>query len=62
MKHLTVPLGPDLLDLADARGVDVQELVSDALRRYVEAEGAPVRDEALRLARRHAVLLRRLGE
>lgn len=59
---LSVPVGGDVLDLADARGVEVEELVAEAVRRYVAAEGVRVRDEALRLAGLHAVLLRRLGE
>ncbi|MEV5969690.1 hypothetical protein [Streptomyces sp. NPDC051921] len=58
----TLPAGGAVADLADARGVSVDELVGEAVRRYVEVEASRVRDEALRLAGRHQVLLRRLGE
>ncbi|MFI8822253.1 hypothetical protein [Streptomyces sp. NPDC053431] len=68
--HLTVtlthalphPAAAALADLADARGVGVDELVGEAVRRFVDAEAAPVRREATRLALRHQELLRRLGE
>ncbi|MEU8761235.1 hypothetical protein [Streptomyces sp. NPDC048659] len=62
MERVTLSVGDDVLDLADARGVGVEELVGEALRRYVDAEGEAVREVAVRLAGRHAVLLRRLGE
>ncbi|MFI8963731.1 ribbon-helix-helix protein, CopG family [Streptomyces sp. NPDC053493] len=51
-----------LSDLADARGLPVEELVREAVRRYVDEEAGRVRDEAGRLARRHEELLRRLGQ
>ncbi|MFB7867594.1 hypothetical protein [Streptomyces sp. NPDC056069] len=59
---LTPSLGDAVADLADARGVPVDELVAEAVRRYVDGEADPVRDEARRLAVRHQALLRRLGE
>ncbi|MEU6985589.1 hypothetical protein ABZ946_19490 [Streptomyces sp. NPDC046324] len=59
---VTLPVGDDLVDLADARGVGVEELAAEALRRHVSTEAALVRQTALRLALRHATLLRRLGE
>ncbi|MET8505650.1 hypothetical protein ABZV60_13475 [Streptomyces sp. NPDC004787] len=60
-EQITVPVPPGLADLADARGVPVEELVAEALRRFVAVEAAPVRHEAQRLAQRHEALLRRLG-
>ncbi|MFF0431860.1 hypothetical protein ACFYU9_06505 [Streptomyces sp. NPDC004327] len=51
-----------LADLADARGLSVDELVGEAVRRHLDLEAGLVRDEAARLALRHAPLLRRLGE
>ncbi|MFG3345640.1 hypothetical protein ACGF1Z_11330 [Streptomyces sp. NPDC048018] len=59
---LPAPLGDAVADLADARGVPVDALVAEAVRRHVEGEAGRVRDEARRLALRHQVLLRRLGE
>ncbi|WP_330458108.1 acyl-CoA dehydrogenase family protein [Streptomyces sp. NBC_00820] len=63
---LALPLAPAtrraLDDLADASGRGAEELAREAVRRYLEQEGAPVRAQAERLARRHADLLRRLGE
>ncbi|WP_370413031.1 hypothetical protein [Streptomyces fradiae] len=52
---------PDLADLADARGVTVDELVDEAVRRYVDVETTRVTHTAMRLALRHHDLLRRLG-
>ncbi|MFF0749068.1 hypothetical protein [Streptomyces sp. NPDC004267] len=51
-----------LADLADARGLSVDELVGEAVRRHLDLEAGLVRGEAARLALRHAPLLRRLGE
>ncbi|MDT9689306.1 hypothetical protein Q5762_13340 [Streptomyces sp. P9(2023)] len=62
MAHQNLPVPDDFVDLADARGVAVEELVGEALRRYVSVEAALVRHTALRLALSHAPLLRRLGE
>ncbi len=49
-------------DLADATGQPPEALVRDAVARYLEEAGAPVRAAAGRLAVAHAELLRRLGE
>jgi predicted transcriptional regulator len=49
-------------DLADATGRSPEDLVRDAVGRYLDEEGAPVRAAAERLAVSHADLLRRLGE
>ncbi|MFJ9829401.1 hypothetical protein ACIRSU_34240 [Streptomyces sp. NPDC101160] len=51
-----------LADLADARGLSAEELVGEAVQRYLDLEATLVRHEAMRLALRHAPLLRRLGE
>ncbi|MFD5324293.1 hypothetical protein [Streptomyces sp. NPDC127092] len=65
-RTLTLPLGDDLAaeiaDLADARGVSVEELAVEAVRRYVELQATLVQHEAMRLALKHNPLLRRLGE
>ncbi|MFF5971692.1 hypothetical protein ACFY7C_09210 [Streptomyces sp. NPDC012769] len=58
---VTLPVGDDVADLADARGVTVEELVDEAVRRYVSLEATLVRHEAQRLALRHQPLLKRLG-
>ncbi|MEV6512230.1 ribbon-helix-helix protein, CopG family [Streptomyces sp. NPDC051642] len=64
--HLHLGLDPDLRqaldDLADATGRPPEDLVRDAVARYLDEEGAPVRAAAERLAVEHADLLRRLGE
>lgn len=64
--HPDPRLAPDLQqaldDLADATGRPPEDLVRDAVGRYLEEEGAPVRAAAGRLAVAHAGLLRRLGE
>ncbi|WP_406861194.1 hypothetical protein ABZO31_12325 [Streptomyces sp. HUAS MG47] len=62
MREITVRVPPELVDLADARGVGVEEQVEEAVRRYMSTEEAVVRHHAMRLAMRHASLLRRLGE
>ncbi|MGV9630826.1 ribbon-helix-helix protein, CopG family [Streptomyces sp. NPDC003487] len=66
MQQLIVPLGPDLGqaldDLADATGRPPEEIVREAVRRYVDAEAARVLAAGERLAEAHADLLRRLGE
>ncbi|GAB7108731.1 hypothetical protein JCM4814A_70450 [Streptomyces phaeofaciens JCM 4814] len=49
-------------DLADATGRRPQDLALDAVRAYVRAEEARVREVAEGLAGAHAGLLRRLGE
>ncbi|WP_328682988.1 ribbon-helix-helix domain-containing protein [Streptomyces sp. NBC_01261] len=49
-------------DLADATGRPPEDLVRDAVGRYLDEEGAAVRAAAERLAVAHADLLRRLGE
>ncbi|MGW6687837.1 hypothetical protein [Streptomyces sp. NPDC054961] len=49
-------------DLADATGLSVEEAALEAVRGWVRAERARAGAEAGRLAGRHAVLLRRLGE
>ena len=49
-------------DLADASGRRTEEVVLDAVRRYLDEDGAVVRAHAERLALSHADLLRRLGE
>lgn len=63
---LPLPLDPGLRDalddLADATGRRPQDLALDAVRAYVLAEEARVREVAERLAGAHAGLLRRLGE
>jgi len=58
---VTLPVGDDVADLADARGVSVEELVGEAVQRYVAHEATLVRQHALRLALRHLPLLKRLG-
>ncbi|MEV0484920.1 hypothetical protein AB0I69_30460 [Streptomyces sp. NPDC050508] len=64
--HLHLGLDPDLRqaldDLADATGRPPEDLVRDAVGRYLDEEGALVRAAAERLAVEHADLLRRLGE
>ncbi|MFI5882183.1 CopG family ribbon-helix-helix protein [Streptomyces sp. NPDC051554] len=64
--HLHVDLDPALRqaldDLADATGRPPEDLVRDAVGRYLDEEGALVRAAAGRLAVAHAGLLRRLGE
>ncbi|MET8446993.1 hypothetical protein [Streptomyces sp. NPDC005209] len=66
MHRLTLPLDPatrqTLDDLADAQGRAPEELVLEAVRRYLIEEGLVVRAAAERLAGAHADLLRRLGE
>ena len=62
MQEITVRVPPELVDLADARGVSVEEQVQEAVRRYIATEDARVRGAAMRLALKHAGLLRRLGE
>ncbi|WP_128984971.1 hypothetical protein [Streptomyces roseicoloratus] len=63
---LALPLGDrlagELADLADARGLSVEELAGEAVERYVRFEATLVRHEAMRLALKHGALLRRLGE
>ncbi|MER6201065.1 hypothetical protein ABT234_27320 [Streptomyces sp. NPDC001586] len=48
-------------DLADATGQSPEELALDAVRAHLRAERDRVGAEALRLAQRHAPLLKRLG-
>lgn len=64
--HPHLDLDPDLQqsldDLADATGRSPEDLVRDAVGRYLDEEGAPVRAAAERLAVAHGDLLRRLGE
>ncbi|MEW1827702.1 hypothetical protein [Streptomyces sp. NPDC088196] len=60
--HLDPALQQALDDLADATGQPPEALVGDAVRRYLDEEGAPVLAAAERLAGAHADLLRRLGE
>ncbi|MFF4039225.1 hypothetical protein [Streptomyces sp. NPDC001816] len=64
--ELTLSLDPALRhaldDLADASGRRTEEVVLEAVRRYLGEEGAAVRAHAERLALSHAGLLRRLGE
>jgi predicted transcriptional regulator len=60
--HLDPALQQALDDLADATGQPPEALVRDAVRRYLDEEGAPVLAAAERLAVSHADLLRRLGE
>ncbi|WP_137989076.1 hypothetical protein [Streptomyces vilmorinianum] len=64
MNHrtLTVSVGDDFADLADARNVTVEELAQEAIARFLSTEATLVRHEAMRLALRHGSLLRRLGE
>ncbi|MYW47770.1 hypothetical protein [Streptomyces sp. SID161] len=61
-----LPLDPAtrdaLTDLADAQGRPVQDVVADAVRRYLREEERSVREVAERLADAQADLLRRLGE
>ncbi|KUN82607.1 hypothetical protein AQJ64_18975 [Streptomyces griseoruber] len=63
---LSLPLDPDLhralADLADATGCGPEDIVLDAVRARLCAEGARVREVAETLAGAHAELLRRLGE
>ncbi|GAA2798638.1 type II toxin-antitoxin system death-on-curing family toxin [Streptomyces showdoensis] len=54
MEQVNLLVGDDVLDLADARGVGVEELVGLALRRYVEEEGESAYGEVYEQA---AVLL-----
>ncbi|MFF3967786.1 hypothetical protein ACFYZI_40305 [Streptomyces griseorubiginosus] len=60
--HLDPDTGQALADLADACGRRPEDLAREAVRRYLRAEEEPVRAVAGELARRHADLLRRLGE
>ncbi|WP_033286018.1 hypothetical protein [Streptomyces sp. NRRL F-525] len=60
--NLAPTLHQALEDLADATGRSPEDLVRDAVGRYLDEEGAPVRAAAERLAVAHAGLLRRLGE
>ncbi|MEU1227048.1 hypothetical protein [Streptomyces sp. NPDC005828] len=62
MSEMTVPVGDGFADLADALGVTPEELAAEACARVVAAEAHQVSSQALRLARRHDSLLRRLGE
>ncbi|MGW8765564.1 hypothetical protein ACWGN5_23990 [Streptomyces sp. NPDC055815] len=62
MREMTLPVGDGFADLADALGLTPEELAAEACERVVEARAELVRREALRLARRHDSLLRRLGE
>ncbi|MGW4565587.1 CopG family ribbon-helix-helix protein [Streptomyces sp. NPDC004561] len=66
MRSLTVLLDPDthqdLVDLADAQGRTPEQVLEEAVRRYLRAEELGVRRTAERLAQAHADLLRRLGE
>lgn len=62
MRETTVPVGDGFADLADALGLTPEELAAEACDRAVAAEAHQVWDQALRLARRHDSLLRRLGE
>ncbi|WP_460066222.1 hypothetical protein [Streptomyces sp. YKOK-I1] len=63
---LSLPLEPDLhralVDLADAAGCGAEDIVLDAVRAWLGAEEARVREVAEELAGAHAELLRRLGE
>ncbi len=65
-QQLTIDL-PDaeweaLRDLADARGASPGELARESVRRLVDLEESLTRADAMRLATRHADLLRRLGQ
>ncbi|MEV0277160.1 hypothetical protein AB0I22_12340 [Streptomyces sp. NPDC050610] len=64
--RLTVDLPDDewqaLRDLADARGAEPGELARESVRRLVALEESLTRADAMRLAMRHADLLRRLGQ
>ncbi|MEU5598171.1 ribbon-helix-helix protein, CopG family [Streptomyces sp. NPDC020298] len=66
MHQLTVSLDPAthqaLDDLADAQDRPSDEVVREAVRRYLREEVLAVRAVAERLAGAHADLLRRLGE
>ncbi|MET8947796.1 ribbon-helix-helix protein, CopG family [Streptomyces sp. NPDC004542] len=66
MHQLTVSLDPATLqaldDLADAQDRSSQEVVLEAVHRYLREEALAVRAVAERLAGAHADLLRRLGE
>ncbi|MFD7444136.1 hypothetical protein [Streptomyces sp. NPDC059909] len=66
MKELTISL-PEaewaaLADRADAEGRSAEEVAQEAVRRYMDLQSTLLRHEAMRLALRHAPLLRRLGE
>ncbi|NWF30123.1 hypothetical protein HW130_28345 [Streptomyces sp. PKU-EA00015] len=58
--RLTEPEQQAVRDLADARGAE--DLLAEAVRHYLHAEGELVRAVAARYAADHADLLRRLGE
>ncbi|MYQ94771.1 hypothetical protein GTY20_27520 [Streptomyces sp. SID4946] len=66
MRPLAVHLDPAthqaLSDLADAQGRTPEQVVVEAVRRYLATEETAVRETAERLAGAHADLLRRLGE
>ncbi|WP_107072799.1 hypothetical protein [Streptomyces vietnamensis] len=62
MREMTVPVGDGFADLADALGLTPEELAAEACDRAVRAEAHQVWDQALRLAKLHDSLLRRLGE
>ncbi|MFJ3721012.1 hypothetical protein ACIPYQ_00370 [Streptomyces sp. NPDC090045] len=65
MNELTIRLSDaeraELADLADATGQGPEEVALEAVRAHLRAERQRVGAEALRLARRHAPLLKRLG-
>ncbi|WP_338683528.1 hypothetical protein QD712_23565 [Streptomyces acidiscabies] len=64
MDQLTLPpdLHQPLEDLADATGRTVEDVVVEAVRRYLVDEERGVLKVAQRLGQAHADLLRRLGE
>ncbi|MFF0219301.1 hypothetical protein [Streptomyces vinaceus] len=51
-----------LADLADASGRDPEDVVREAVRRYLRDERERVAADAARLAQRHDALLKRLGQ
>ncbi|GAQ57833.1 hypothetical protein [Streptomyces acidiscabies] len=64
MDQLTLPpdLHQPLEDLADATGRTVEDVVVEAVRRYLVDEECGVLKVAQQLGQAHAELLRRLGE
>ncbi|MFF5366589.1 hypothetical protein [Streptomyces sp. NPDC013187] len=66
MSEIVLPLDPALRaaldDLADAQGRAPEDVALDAVRGCLRQETGRVRAVAEGLARRHADLLRRLGE
>ncbi|MFF5705409.1 hypothetical protein ACFY7H_23345 [Streptomyces sp. NPDC012794] len=66
MNELTLRMSPaehaEPADLADATGSTAEALAREAVREHLRRERERIGAQAARLARRHAGLLKRLGE